>query len=181
MIIRRNNSNTLTLESSMDKSGITIKNLDGQLMVVVSDGSKDIEITRPGDYEYFGLGITGFELQKEKFKGIINILKLNVDGVKIVFTADFDEINKDILSSLANIAILAIPSNEASIVKNLVNAVEPKKLVLIKNFGGKDSEIESITKTLGIPSAQEVSSIKNKIGDFPESSDEFILQGEILT
>lgn len=180
MIIRRNNSTTLSVDSSIDKTAVSIKNLDGQLLIKINNGSKDIEISKPGDYEYFGVGVTGFEIPTELYSGVINIIKLNVDGVKVVVTTQVKEIPKDILNSLVNIDILAIPLVNANATKPLVNSIEPKKLVIIKSFGGEEVELDTVYKSVGITSMQEVTSVKHKSVDFATVSENTILIGELL-
>jgi len=179
MIIRRNNSTTLSVDSSVDKASVSIRNLDGQLFVKISNGTKDVEISKPGDYEYLGVGVTGFEVPVEKYSGVINLLKLNVDGVRVVISTQFRETPKDILNSLANIDILAIPVVNAIATKTLVNAVEPKKLVLIKAFGGEEVELDTIQKSIGLVTLPEVSSVKYKSADFAVTGD-IVLTGELL-
>jgi len=180
MIIRRSSTNTLVIENSQNKSSVTVKSLDGQLLVKVSNGSSDIEISKPGDYEYFGLGVTGFEVPIDKYSSIINLVKINIEGVRIVLVTQFREVPKDILTNLANIDILAIPIVNSIYTKTIVNVIEPKKLVLIKNFGGEEVELDSVIKSVGIQIIEEVTSIKNKSVDFAASSEEFILMGEVL-
>lgn len=180
MIIRRNNSNTLSIENSQDKSSVTIKHLDGQLMVKVSNGSSEVELAKPGDYEYFGIGVTGFEIPVEKYSSVINLVKLNVEGIKIVVTTQFREVSKDVLNNLANIDILVIPLVNPTYTKTLVNAIEPKKLVIVKNFGGEEVELDSVIKSVGLQKLEEVSSVKHKPVDFGTTTGDIILAGEML-
>ncbi len=182
MVLRKNNSNTISIENSQDKSLITVKTLDGQLLVKVQSGSKEIEITKPGDYEYFEDSITGFEIPVEKYTGVINLLKTNVEGIRVVFITQFREIPKEVLSNLANIDILVMPIVNPTSTKNTVNTVEPKKVVALKNFnGGEEVELDSVIKSIGLTSMAEVPSVKHKFGDFASTSEDFLLTGEILS
>lgn len=181
MIIRKTNSTTLAVESSQNKVSVTLKSLDGQIIIKISNGS-DIEIIKPGDYEYMGVGITAFEIPSDKFLANINLVKINIDGVRTLFITKSTEIPKDILNNLANIDILVIPLYGVNEAKSIINAIEPKKVVFLKSFeGSTEIEIESLKKTLGLQTLEEVSSVKHKSGDFDSLGEDYILTGEILS
>jgi len=181
MVIRRSNSNTLSVENSQDKSIISVKSLDGQLVLKVQSGSEEIEISKPGDYEYFEDGITAFELPIEKYIGLIHLIKLNVECIKIVIATNIREISKEVLSNLANIDILVVPLVNANAAKQIASAIEPKKIVIVKSFNmAEEVELDSVKKALGIANMEEVTSVKHKPLDFASSSEETTLIGEIL-
>jgi len=181
MTIKRTNTNTLTFENSQNKSSVIIKSLDGQLLIKVALSSSEVEITKPGDYEYFGLSVAGFEIPVEKYMGIINLIRLNMEDVKIVVISKYREIPKELLSNLANIDILVMPLLNGNSVKEITSDIDPKKLIIIKSFeGSEEIEIDSIKKTLGLQVIEEVTSSKSKALDFEIGSEDIILSGEIL-
>ncbi len=180
MTIKRDSSNVISIQSDIK---IILKVLDGSITVSLNDSSKTIDISKPGDYEYFGVSATLYDIPvEEAYDGKIEIIQLYVEGMVLVYTSDRINIPKEIITNLANIDILVIPSLEVSLVKSTIVSMEPKKVVILEKFDSNgSSDIENLKKTLGIVNVIEGGSAKYKQSEFTTSLDDGLSELFILS
>lgn len=180
MTIKRDSSNVLTIQGDIK---VVVKVLDGSIVVSLNDSNKTIDITKPGDYEYFGVSITSYDVpQEEVYDGKVELVQLYIEGVVLVYTSDKINIPKEIITNLANIDILLLPAIEVSLIKSSVVSMEPKKLVLVDKFDNNGScDIESLKKTLGVLNVLEGGSAKYKHSDFEITTEEVLSEIYILS
>lgn len=162
MVVKRKGS-FVTVESPAEKTLAEISYFEEKFSVKITQSGEERVITRPGEYEYFKIAVTAIELPEKEYHSKIDVLRLNVEGMELLFHFSRLEIVSDILKSMPNITILFMPVFENSFLKKNVSEIGPLVLCLVPP---KQQEIEEVKKVSGYSNLTLENSLKYKLQDF---------------
>jgi len=165
MVIKKISAKQLQIETLNTK--INIKFEESKLRLELDFNKENIEIVKPGEYEYRGFQITAVELGKDKSEGKINFLIMEVEGNVIGFITDDLSSDKELYKDLPNLDILVLSTSQSiELVKKTLNYFEVIVLVLLEG-----ENLEELKNTLGLASLVKEKSIKYKQGDLKRNED----------
>src|SRR4030042_819800 len=124
-------------------------------------------ISNPGEYEYKGIEVRGFEAFHDnsngKKYGKVAVYLIDIEGVRVLFLSDIgtDALDKKIMEEIGDIDILFVPVGGGSTVdysgaSHLVNQIEPKIVIpmhykisgLSYKIEGKKIDLDDVSKFL---------------------------------
>jgi hypothetical protein len=178
MTIKKPSKSSVLISNSKSDAKITV---EGDRFIVEIIGDEPVIIEKPGDYEYGDVAVTALEIGKEKYAGIINLIKVEIEDVKVVFALKAVELKKEEIDILANIDIVINPYESSTLIKNLINDLDPKICILLSNFDNTPNlDVEELKKELGISNIiSDTSTFKIKSSDLPKG-DEFVLSYYVI-
>lgn len=163
MTLKRISKEGLLIESTNDKSSVELHFDEGSIVLTVKSDTTSIELSKPGDYEYGNITLTCHEIPSGSYLSVINIVKIGIEDVKVLFIPRQNVYSKEIVNNLANIDLVVAPTSSTDYLKKLVSDFEPQRLVIINDFGGANTlSVEDLKKSLGVQAIEEESSIKVK-------------------
>lgn len=141
--------------------------------LVKKTAKEGMVIASPGEFEKDGMfiftsGSSGNEL--------IDLVEVEAEGIRVLYYASNEEINRDLLNQIGviDILVLQVDANYSKQIKT-VSVIDPQ--VLVPMFAdGVDKE--KFKTEVGVK-FEEVNKYKVKAGDF--ANEEYILHGVILT
>lgn len=173
MTIKRNDEKSISIESLKITSYIDLGN---KLSVHFSEG--EIIFSKPGEYEFKGVDLIVKEQTEESYTGTPNLLKLSVEGVRVLYLIKFFDHKQEEISQILDIDILLIDEVMLDKLDRLVMLYDPKKIIVIQNKLSVDEISEKIKKINSTSQIELEKSIKVKSEDF--SSEHFIISFSIL-
>ncbi len=130
---------------------------------------KDKVISWPGEYDFSAVTMKGVgqEMGKQvSYTAAIDLLRIAFIDAPVLDWADTD------IEALGEVDILVVAADDPKKTQALVEAVDPRMVVLFK---AKDGDMSGVAKALGVKDVQPAEDIKVKPGSLPTDSRQVVI------
>jgi len=173
MIIRKINQNEISLETSKSKALIELKS--NTISIKIESASTLVKLSMPGEYEYGDISATCLELSLGHYTGIINFLKLDIEGMRIGIIISETPSDKEAFKNLDNLDILIIKNNfNNEIIKKFINYFDVLNLIIVN---GEDLDV--IKHSLGLANVTQEKTLTIKLADL-KREETSVISGYLL-